>query len=195
MTHALSPLEFVLNTALKQDAETCVRLSAFEQRRIVVHIENLQQYIHISFQQQQLRLSHKDDEHADLLITGSAMALLKLGQDPDSLFSEDIRIHGDVQFAKQLRDVLDGFDFDWEQQLAHITGDVIAQPLTYGLKQGFSWFRNTHKSLQLSLAEYLKEEARILPDAIQINDFMNDVDTLRADLDRLEARIHRLGNK
>ncbi len=183
-----------INAALRQDPDTLERLQAFESRTIVVNITDLHQFVHINFHQQSVQLSHNDEENADLLISGTAFALLKLGEHPDNLFSSEIRIHGDVQFAKQLQDVLDGFDFDWEQQLARVTGDVIAQPLAYSLKQGFGWLRTTRESLQQSLSEYLREEAQILPDKIQIEDYMQAVDKLRADCDRLEARIKRLEN-
>lgn len=192
MASLLKPIEIAINAALKQDPDTCARLGAFEQRSIVVNIDDLKQFVHITFHENTLQLSHNDEETADLLISGNAFALLKLGEHPDNLFSSDIRIHGDVQFAKQLQDVLDGFDFDWEQQLARVTGDVIAQPLAYGIKQGFSWLRDTHRSLQMTTSEYLREEAQLLPDKIQIDDYMQAVDRLRADCDRLEARIKRL---
>lgn len=195
MSALLKPVEVAVNAALKQDPDTCERLKAFEQRTVVVNITDFHQFVHISFHQQSVQLSHNDEENADLLISGTSFALLKLGEHPDNLFSSEIRIHGDVQFAKQLQNVLDGFDFDWEQQLARLTGDVIAQPLAYGLKQSFSWLRSTSESLQLSLSEYLREEAHLLPDKIQIEDYMQAVDKLRADCDRLEARIKRLENK
>lgn len=192
MAGLLTPIEMAVNAALRQDPDTCDRLKAFEQRTIVVHITDLHQFVHISFHQQAIQLSHNDDEGTDLLIAGSSFSLLKLGENPDNLFSSEIRIHGDVQFAKQLQDLLDGFDFDWEQQLARITGDVVAQPLAYGLRQGFGWLRDSSQSLQQSLSEYLREEAQLLPDKIQIDDYMQAVDKLRADCDRLEARIKRL---
>jgi ubiquinone biosynthesis accessory factor UbiJ len=49
--------------------------------------------------------------------------------------------------------------------------------------------------LQQNLAEYLREEARLLPDKSQIKDYLTDIDKLRADFDRLEARISRLQGK
>jgi len=192
MSSLLKPIEVAINAALRQDPETCSRLAAFEQRSIVVNIANFRQFVHITFHQQSIQLSHNDEENTDLLISGDAFALLKLGEHPDNLFSSDIRIHGDIQFAKQLQDLLDGFDFDWEQQLARLTGDVIAQPLAFGIKQSFSWLRNTSRSLQMTTSEYLREEAQLLPDKIQIEDYMQAVDRLRADYDRLEARIQRL---
>jgi ubiquinone biosynthesis protein UbiJ len=192
MTVLLKPLEMAVNAALQQDPDTCERLAAFDNKTIVVNITDLQQFVHVLFQAERLSLSHNDEEHSDLLISGSSFALLRLLEHPDNLFSSDIRIHGDVQFAKQLQDLLDGFDFDWEQQLARVTGDVIAQPLAYGLRQGFGWLNATRQSLQQSLSEYLREEAQLLPDKIQIEDYMQAVDQLRADYDRLEARINRL---
>lgn len=69
---------------------------------------------------------------------------------------------------------------------------MVAQPLAYGLRQGFGWLRDSSQSLQQSLSEYLREEAQLLPDKIQIEDYMQAVDKLRADCDRLEARIKRL---
>lgn len=192
MATLLKPIEMAINAALKQDPDTSDRLSAFEQRSIVVNIDDLKQFVHITFHENTLQLSHNDEETADLLISGNAFALIKLGEHPDNLFSSDIRIHGDVQFAKQLQDVLDSFDFDWEQQLARVTGELIAQPLAYGIKQGFTWLRDTNRSLQMTTSEYLREEAQLLPDKIQIDDYMQAVDRLRADCDRLEARIKRL---
>lgn len=192
MAILLRPVEFAINQALKQDPETCKRLEAFENRVIVIHIEDWQQYLHVSFANSTVKLTHNDEENADLLIAAKALSLFKLAKQPEHLFSNEIHIHGNVQFAKQLQDVLDGFDFDWEQHIANMTGDVIAQPLSYAIKQSFSWLSSTQRSLSMSLSEYLREEAHLLPDKIQIDDFMNDVDSLNADIDRLEARINRL---
>lgn len=144
---------------------------------------------------QQLHLSANAEIAADLKITANAIALAKLGQHPDNLFSEDIEIHGDVQFAKQLRDLLDGFDFDWEALLAEFTGDTLAYPIAHGLRQATKWAKSTHQSLQQSLAEYLREEAQLLPDKSQIKDYLTDIDKLRADFDRLEAQINRIQGK
>lgn len=185
-------MEKALNTALSQDLETQAKLDLFNQRCIAVNISDLDQTIVIVFKQRQLELSNSLEQSSDLTITGKALTLAKLGHDPESLFSADIDINGDVQFAKQLRDILEGFDFDWEAQLARLTGDTLAFPIAHSIRKAGSWFKNSHQSLQYSLAEYLKEEVRLLPDNSQVKEYMNQIDALRADLDRLEARINRL---
>ena len=192
MAGLLTPFELALNAALAHDPESQSKLIQFDQRCIAIDISDMDKVIHVQFIQDKLALSLDADSDADLTITGKAFTLAKLGSDPDSLFSADIDIHGDVQFAKQLRDLLDGFDFDWEAQLARFTGDTLAYPIAHGVRQFGRWAKDSHQSMQLNIAEYLKEEALILPDESQVNVFLSDVDTLRADTDRLEARIARL---
>ena len=195
MSRLFKPFELALNAALAQDPETQAKLSAFDQRSIAIEISDLDKAIYIAVKQDKLVLSSAGDQSADLTITGQALTLAKLGSDPDSLFSADIEIHGNVQFAKQLRDLLDGFDFDWEQQLARVTGDTLAYPIAHGIRQLHSWVKNSHQSMQLNVAEYLREESQILPDQSQIKEYLSEIDTLRADADRLAARIARLTGK
>jgi len=195
LNSVLKPAELALNATLGQDPESQAKLEQFDQRSIAIEIKDVGQTIIVTIENQQLRLTINADIEADLKITANAIALMQLGQHPDNLFSNEIDIHGDVQFAKQLRDLLDGFDFDWEALLADFTGDTLAYPIAHGLRQAASWVKSTQQSMQQNLAEYLREEARILPDKSQINEYLTDIDTLRADFDRLEARITRLQGK
>lgn len=192
MSTLVKPIELAINVALAQDPETKAKLDQFEQRCIAIHIKDFNQIITMLVIEQQIQLSTDSEQSADLTITANALTLIKLGNNPDNLFSAEIDIHGDVQFAKQLRDLLDGFDFDWEAQLAKLTGDTLAYPIAHGIRQFAAWAQNTHQSMQQNIAEYLREEIRILPDKSQIKDYMNDIDKLRADVDRIEARINRL---
>ena len=195
MTNLFKPFELAINAALAQDPETQAKFAAFPQRSIAFEISDLNKTIFVLVQQEQLKLTSTHEQPVDLTITGQALTLIKLGSDPDSLFSADIEIHGDVQFAKQLRDLIENFDFDWEQQLARVTGDTLAYPLAYSIRQLNIWVKNSHQSVQLNVAEYLREESQILPDQSQIKEYLSDIDTLRADTDRLTARINRLSGK
>jgi len=192
LTSALKPIELALNAALNQDPESKAKLDQFESRCIAINIKDFDQTISMSVRQRQLYLSTKPENTIDLTITGNALTLAKLGSNPESLFSAQIDINGDVQFAKQLRDLLDGFDFDWEAQLAKITGDTLSYPIAHGIKKVALWAKDSHQSMQQNIAEYLREESRLLPDKSEIKAYIRDIDTLRADFDRLEARINRL---
>lgn len=188
----LHTIELTLNRALLIDPESHQALSEFEGRIIRLDISNIELSISATFASQQLQLEVSEDAHADLTLTADSWALLELARNPDTLFSPAVRLHGDVQFAKQVQDWMAGFDFDWEKQLASIIGDSLAFPVAQSIRHGVHWAKQNHQQLQQNIAEYLKEEVQLLPDPSEVNDFMQAVDRLRADLDRLDARIVRL---
>ncbi len=194
MSLLLKPLEIALNHALRFDMESHEKLQRFDSRSIRIDITNLNIAVIARFTDDRILLETAEEHVADLMIKADSFALLKLVQQPDSLFSNQIQIRGDVQFAKQLQDWQQHFDFDWEQQLARVTGDTLAYPLAQSLRRGFDWLNYNRSEFEQSLAEYLREESQYLPDKSQTQRFMQNVDLLRADTERLEARIKRLQN-
>lgn len=194
MSLLLKPLELALNHALRFDLESHQHLEKFSSRSIRIDITNLNLAVIAKFTDDRVDLYAAGDDIADLIIKADSFALLKLLRQPDSLFSSQIRILGDVQFAKQLQDWQQHFDFDWEQQLAKVSGDTLAYPLAQGLRRSVEWVKYNRSELESSVAEYLREESQFLPDKSQIEHFMQQVDWLHADTDRLEARIKRLKN-
>ena len=183
-----------LNHALHFDMESHEQLQRFARRSIRIDITNLNIAVIARFTDDQILLEMAEEHVADLMIKADSFALLKLLKQQDSLFSNQIQILGDVQFAKQLQDWQQHFDFDWEQQLARLTGDTLAYPLAQSLRRGFDWLKYNRSEFEQSVAEYLREESHYLPDKSQTMRFMKNVDLLRADTDRLEARIKRLQN-
>lgn len=194
MSLLLKPLEIALNHALRFDMESHEKLQRFANRSIRIDITNLNIAVIGRFTEERILLETAEEHVADLMIKADSFALLKLVQQPDSLFSNQIQIRGDVQFAKQLQDWQQHFDFDWEQQIARVTGDTLAYPLAQSLRRGFDWLNYNRSEFEQSLAEYLREESQYLPDKSQTERFMQNVDLLRADTERLEARIKRLQN-
>lgn len=194
MSLLLKPLEIALNHALRFDMESHEKLQHFANRSIRIDITNLNIAVIARFTDDLILLETAEEHVADLMIKADSFALLKLIQQPDSLFSNQIQIRGDVQFAKQLQDWQQHFDFDWEQQLARVTSDTLAYPLAQSLRRGFDWLNYNRSEFEQSLAEYLREESQYLPDKSQTQRFMQNVDLLRADTERLEARIKRLQN-
>ncbi len=192
MSILFKPIEVALNAALHSDPETQEKWRDFNGRIIAITVQNFASTCYIQIDHGCCQLSNTATRDADLHITANSYHLLKLIREPDHLFSSDIDIHGDVQFARQLQDCLNTFDFDWEAQIAAVTGDTLAYPIAQVFRQSHAWFNQSRQSLQRAIAEYLKEEATLLPDKSMIEPFLNDIDVLYADLERLEARIKRL---
>ncbi|MBS1214883.1 MAG: sterol-binding protein [Proteobacteria bacterium] len=122
-----------------------------------------------------------------------AFARMGLSESPEqSLFGGEVRIEGDADTARRFRTLLEAVHIDWEGQLANVLGDGVAEWVFGALRAGRRWGDETLETFGLNVAEYLQEESRDLPAVAEADEFLRNVDTLRADCDRLEARIERL---
>jgi ubiquinone biosynthesis protein UbiJ len=110
----------------------------------------------------------------------------------ESLAPGEIEVEGDTDTARRFQNLLDGLDIDWEAHLARYTGSGIAASALSLIRAGTAWTRETVDTLRTDLAEFWQEETRELPARPETENFFTAVDTLRADTDRLEARIKRL---
>jgi ubiquinone biosynthesis protein UbiJ len=71
-------------------------------------------------------------------------------------------------------------------------GDPAAHQVGAGVRAAGRWGQKVGDTLLQNLREYLQEEARIVPTRYEVDAFLGEVDTLRDDVERLEARIARL---
>jgi ubiquinone biosynthesis protein UbiJ len=129
---------------------------------------------------------------ADVMIEAATPAtLLRLARG-DSYAEQDIHMQGNMHTAKALQRLLRGIDIDWEEQLAQLIGDIPAHQLGNLTRTGLNWGQQVLQKFWLDVSEYLRYEAELLPARHSVEFFLSDIDTLRSDLDRLEARIRRL---
>lgn len=189
------PAELALNVLLSQDPELKAKLKQFDNLSIAFRIKNINYEIIVTIKNHKLLLNSSPDTKADLTITASAIALAKLAYYPNNLFSKDIEIYGDVQFAKKLRDILHELNLDLETFIANLTGNILAYPIIHEFCQINNWMKSIHISLQKNMSEYLCEEAELLPDKLLINNYLTNIDKIRANFERLEARVNRLKRK
>ena len=82
---------------------------------------------------------------------------------------------------------------DWEEELSQIIGDVAAHQVGNFFRNFGQWTRQTGDTVARNFGEFLSEESRDVPTDWEVEKFCSDVDTLRDDVDRLLARIDRLG--
>ena len=130
---------------------------------------------------------------ADVIIeTQDLFTLLQLIRSQH--FGEKTIIHGDSELARRWQALLRGIDIDWEEHLSRIVGDIAAHQLANTARASLSWGRNTANTLLQNVSEYLQYEHNDLPSRYAIEHFLDAVDTLQSDIERLAARIERLQN-
>ncbi|HHJ13414.1 MAG TPA: sterol-binding protein [Gammaproteobacteria bacterium] len=129
---------------------------------------------------------------AELAGTPGGFARLAAGRPEDGLFQGAVEMRGDLDTAEAFQTLLAGVDWDWEEQLSHIAGDTLAHAIGELVRGGLRWFGQSSNTLRQDLSEYVQEEARLLPTRVEVEEFLDQVDALREDTERLHARVERL---
>ena len=139
-------------------------------------------------------LAPRHDGPADASLSGTPIALLALAgpRAEGALRGGGVRIEGDAEVAQKFRELLAQAQPDFEEELARVIGDVAARQVANFARGFLDWGRKAGGSLATSVTEYLQEEGRDLPTRTEAEEFLADVDRLRDDAERLEARLARL---
>ena len=192
---AITGLESAINRYLRLDPESGKRLAGLAGRCINIHLEGLNVDLYIHPDEHGLQLKDSIEGEADTTLQGTPLALARLGLGSNtekSLFSGDVVISGDVETGQTFKAILDELDIDWEEQLSHLTGDIVAHQLGNLARRGRHALRHGLNTLEQDIGEYLQEELRVLPTRIETENFSNDVTRIGMDVERLEARVKRL---
>jgi ubiquinone biosynthesis protein UbiJ len=84
---------------------------------------------------------------------------------------------------------------DVEEELAQLVGDVPAHTLGRFARGVFGWSEKAASTTVRNVAEYLAHEKQHLVPRAEGDQLLKGVDTLREDVDRLEARLDVLAQK
>ena len=132
----------------------------------------------------------------DVALTGSLFALARLAatHDENAIRDGSVELLGDAEKGRSLQRLLVYARPDPEERLSRLVGDPAAHAagrFARGLRR---WAGDAWSTMSSNLREYLQEESRDVPSRYEAERFSRQVDTLRDDVDRLAARIDRLGD-
>ena len=146
------------------------------------------------FKSDLIYLSKDYNGPADLILSGSTFDFLRMAfiSKDNALTDIPLQVIGDMEFAKQFKDFFANLEVDYEEQLSKIVGDGIAYPMIQVLKAISLWANVSMESLSQNLTNYVQREMNWLVSSEELQLFFSDVDELRDDCARLEARIKRL---
>lgn len=193
---ALATFEQLLNTLLKLDPAAGRRLRLFHGRTIAIHLRGLELTLYLVPEQTgEVQVLGSCEAEPDCTLSGSPADLIRSGDrkdGPAQLFAGRVSITGDTELAHRFGEVLSNLDIDWEEQLSHITGDVIAHQTGRAVRGISGYLGQSTDTTAVNLGEYLTEELHLLPHRTEVELFLEDVDVLRDDVERLQARLQRL---
>ncbi|MGL4186501.1 MAG: ubiquinone biosynthesis accessory factor UbiJ [Thiotrichaceae bacterium] len=192
-------LEAAFNAWLQLEASThgqaLNRLQALQGKLIRLHITNPDMQFDILPTTERIRVSTDYAAEPDVTITGSALGFMRLATAEDSgkaMLAQGVTIAGDTGLGMQFSQILREVNIDWEELASRAVGDVMAHQLGQIARQSKGWLDDTAHAMRLNTQEYLQEEARLVPAEAELKAYLDAVDDLRMDVDRLEARLKQL---
>lgn len=184
-------LEAALNPLLRADPEIPPRLAALDGTVIALVMEGSGLTFYLLPGANGIRVLDEYEGEPTVRIRGAPLALARqwFGQ---RVGGGEIVVEGDVTVGREFQTLLARLEFDWEELWSRILGDVAAHHVGRFWRGLRGWRQQAGDTLWRDGGEYLQQELRALPPRPAVEQFLSAVDTLRDDVDRLNARLERL---
>jgi len=182
-------IENVLNRGLPRSPRAQQLCAELTGRSVAVEIREITRLL-VESTGSTLRIT-RGDAGADAEIVGGPFGLLALGGDaPEAVVQRgDVEIRGDAELAQKFRELVLLLRPDLEEELSFVVSDVPAHQIGRFARMALGWTRKAAATTAENLAEYFGHERRDLVPRNEGEQFLRGVDSLREDVDRLEARI------
>lgn len=192
---ALLPIEKIVNAIVIRDEHIAGRLSEFNSKCIEVVSTKPDASLLLRFEDGLVKLSAIDsltlDIEPDATISGSMESLLRLLLKPPeqrAMADGNIDISGDATLVQDLQHSIESIDYDWQDLLSPILGDIVSNELGEVERKAKDWGKSANRNLQRSIRDFLTEEARVAPGTLEVESFENRLDQLRLKIDRVGAK-------
>ncbi len=136
-------------------------------------------------------LDASDAPEPHLVVALTPAALPALARRDETLLRE-MTFTGDAELAAALQYLARHLEWDMEEDLARVVGDVAAHRIAGGARDFMAWQKEAALRLGQNFAEYLTEEAGVIATPADVSAFARAVDDLRDAVERLEKRIAHL---
>lgn len=183
----------VIATALSYDPGTQASLRALHGKVLKIHCTSPEVSIYAVIEEGGLRLTSHYEHLVHCHLTGSASALVSLlWHDNHSLADSGVTLSGEPGLLGNIQQLLQRLELDWQQPLVDVLGETAAYPLIRLLSSQSQWVSQRMQRVPDWLSDVLTEELQLLPSADELSVFYQDVNDLRTDTERLQARISKL---
>jgi ubiquinone biosynthesis protein UbiJ len=136
-------------------------------------------------------LDASDALEPHLVVTLTPAALPALARRDETVIRE-MTFTGDAELAAALQYLARHLEWDVEEDLSRVVGDVAAHRIASGARDFVAWQKEAALRLGQNFAEYLTEEAGVIAAQAEVAGFARAVDDLRDAVERLEKRIAHL---
>ncbi|MBU6469301.1 MAG: SCP2 sterol-binding domain-containing protein [Gammaproteobacteria bacterium] len=188
-------VELALRQALAGSSAAVRDLKQLDGKVIALELKELPFKLYFLPQAEQLAVRAEHEGRIDLTVRAPSFALLEAALKRGDTPPRGIELNGDAETGQIFSRLLKQADLDWEELLSRYVGDVAAHQIGNLARGLLRWGRDAGARLAQDLAEYLQYESGALPPRHEVEDFLDSVDRLRNDAERLAARVQRLAGQ
>ncbi len=183
-------LEHLLNRGLPRSPRAQQLVGQLAGKRCALDITGIGRFV-LASDGMALRLIRSAGEGAQARIAGGPFSLMSLaGSGGEAAIQRGtVTLAGDTEVAQQYRELLERLRPDLEEELARHIGDGAAHQLGRLARAVRDFGHRATDTAARNAAEYFAHERRDLVSRPEGRQFLSGVDTLREDVDRLEARL------
>ncbi|HDY7511022.1 TPA: SCP2 domain-containing protein [Vibrio vulnificus] len=190
-------IETSLNVLVKDNPDLEKRLLRLKGQVIQVHLQELNKTLTFIFSQQiDVLANYEGQPDCYLSLKLAVLPELREQANITKLIKQDkLILEGDIQLAQKFAQLITDAKPDVEEWVSRVTGDVVAHSLAQGVKNVGSFVGRQAKKQQHHLAQVITEEWRLAPGPLEVAYFCDQVDEIKSELARLEARLQKLLEK
>lgn len=188
------PLEALLNRNIAGSSRARELVARLDGRAMEVRVSAVPVRIRFTVADGAVSITAGGESDPDAVIEGSPVAVATLvgPEAEDRIRGGSVRISGDAETAQSFRRLFEAARPDFEEELSRLVGDAAAHHLANLARGALDFGRRAAETFARNVGEYLTEESRDLPARAEVEGWIEEVDRLREDADRLEARLARL---
>ena len=190
----LQPLEALLNRHVAASSKARALVAALQGRALELRVARTPLRLRFAAADGRLAVRFSGENPPDAVIEGPPLSLAALAgpQAEDRVRAGSVKITGDVETASSFRELFAAARPDFEEELSRLTGDVAAHHIARAARDALAFGQRVMDTFAHNVGEYLAEEGREVPARTELETLLEDVDRLRDDVDRFEARLVRV---
>jgi ubiquinone biosynthesis protein UbiJ len=192
---ALRPIAAVLNRNIQATTPARELCEKIKGTVVAIRVRDTALTAWFIVHEDSLELTTEAALEPDVLISGSILTLASMAGESGvrSIRAGSLELTGDPVLADDFQRLLTYAKPDIEEELSGVVGDAAAHRIGEIARGVSNWGREARSTMGDNIREYLQEESRDLPSRYEVDRFAKSVSDMRDDVDRLEARIKRLG--
>jgi ubiquinone biosynthesis protein UbiJ len=185
--------EQLLNRWVAGSTAAAEHIAALEGESLAIEIVGLDLTLVLVAHDARVRLATARSVPTSATLRGGPLDLLRLlsADSLGDLKRTGAELSGNLHVAEAFAEALRMARPDAEAELADWIGDLGAHELGGFSRRLLGLGRSARRSLEFSLAEYLKEESRSTPGPLELSAFSSEVERLRDDVERAAKRLER----